>query len=117
MRQKLFVVSKVLSSFQIIGKCSDLTERPMFLERLVQSGSQGRDNHWSHTIWTLTSQLVLGEKTGGGVKGDLRPVSPMSNVLINSCMDFTSVLGGHGGRVVTLSPPTSAAGVRSLSWP
>ena len=24
---------------------------------------------------------------------------------------------GHGGRVVTLSPPTSAAGVRSLSWP
>ena len=25
--------------------------------------------------------------------------------------------GGHGGRVVTLSPPTSGAGVRSLSWP
>ena len=25
--------------------------------------------------------------------------------------------GGHGGRVVTLSPPTSAAGVRSPSWP
>ena len=24
---------------------------------------------------------------------------------------------GHGGRVVTLSPPTSVAGVRSLSWP
>ena len=24
---------------------------------------------------------------------------------------------GHGGRVVTLSPPTSAAGVRSPSWP
>ena len=26
-------------------------------------------------------------------------------------------LRGHGGRVVTLSPPTSAAGVRSPSWP
>ena len=26
-------------------------------------------------------------------------------------------IGGHGGRVVTLSPPTSAAGDRSLSWP
>ena len=26
-------------------------------------------------------------------------------------------VGGHGGRVVTLSPPTSAAGVRSPSWP
>ena len=26
-------------------------------------------------------------------------------------------LGGHGGRVVTLSPPTSAAGVRSPSRP
>ena len=25
--------------------------------------------------------------------------------------------GGHGGRVVTLSPPTSAAGVQSPSWP
>ena len=25
--------------------------------------------------------------------------------------------GGHGGRVVTLSPPTSAAGDRSPSWP
>ena len=25
--------------------------------------------------------------------------------------------GGHGGRVVTLSPPTSEAGVPSLSWP
>ena len=25
--------------------------------------------------------------------------------------------GGHGGRVVTLSPPTSAGGVRSPSWP
>ena len=25
--------------------------------------------------------------------------------------------GGHGGRVVTLSPPTSEAGVRSPSWP
>ena len=24
---------------------------------------------------------------------------------------------GHGGRVVTLSPPTSAAGDRSPSWP
>ena len=26
-------------------------------------------------------------------------------------------IGGHGGRVVTLSPPTSEAGVRSPSWP
>ena len=27
------------------------------------------------------------------------------------------VLRGHGGRVVTLSPPTSEAGVRSPAWP
>ena len=27
------------------------------------------------------------------------------------------LLGGHGGRVVTLSPPTSEAGVRSPVWP
>ena len=30
---------------------------------------------------------------------------------------FYKLVKGHGGRVVTLSPPTSAAGVRSLSWP
>ena len=33
----------------------------------------------------------------------------------NEVFIFTG--GGHGGRVVTLSPPTSEAGVRSLSWP
>ena len=30
---------------------------------------------------------------------------------------ITTKPGGHGGRVVTLSPPTSEAGVRSLSRP
>ena len=30
---------------------------------------------------------------------------------------FKTLWRGHGGRVVTLSPPTSAAGVRSPSWP
>ena len=30
---------------------------------------------------------------------------------------LTVFVGGHGGRVVTLSPPTSEAGVRSPSWP
>ena len=35
-----------------------------------------------------------------------------------TCKQLQSLLGrGHGGRVVTLSPPTSAAGVRSPSWP
>ena len=27
------------------------------------------------------------------------------------------ISGGHGGRVVTLSPPTSEAGVRFPAWP
>ena len=27
------------------------------------------------------------------------------------------ILGGHGGRVVTLLPPTSEAGVRVPAWP
>ena len=31
--------------------------------------------------------------------------------------NFIDAERGHGGRVVTLSPPTSAAGVRSPSWP
>ena len=30
---------------------------------------------------------------------------------------FHEMLRGHGGRVVTLSPPTSEAGVQSPSWP
>ena len=30
---------------------------------------------------------------------------------------FTLLFGGHGGRVVTLSPPTSEAGVRFLAQP
>ena len=32
-------------------------------------------------------------------------------------MMFNSWNGGHGGRVVTLSPPTSEAGVRFPAWP
>ena len=31
--------------------------------------------------------------------------------------DAIAYIGGHGGRVVTLLPPISAAGVRSPSWP
>ena len=31
--------------------------------------------------------------------------------------NFEEIKGGHGGRVVTLSPPTSEAGVRSPSRP
>ena len=32
-------------------------------------------------------------------------------------LKFTSVCGGHGGRVVTLSPPASEARVRFPAWP
>ena len=37
------------------------------------------------------------------------------NPKIDACVQTQN--WGHGGRVVTLSPPTSAAGVRSPSWP
>ena len=33
------------------------------------------------------------------------------------CYYFKTDGGGHGGRVVTLSPPTSEAGVRFPAWP
>ena len=36
---------------------------------------------------------------------------------INFKMLFTTGFRGHGGRVVTLSPPTSEAGVRSPARP
>ena len=41
------------------------------------------------------------------------------NDIIIQVRSMTIILsiGGHGGRVVTLSPPTSEAGVRSPSWP
>ena len=39
-----------------------------------------------------------------------------AHINITLCHSMTD-LRGHGGRVVTLSPPTSAAGVRSPSWP
>ena len=34
-----------------------------------------------------------------------------------SKLKFNTLYGGHGGRVVTLLPPTSEAGVRSPSRP
>ena len=51
-----------------------------------------------------------------------------NNTLRNSCSyiyfyismfiyTFKVCLWGHGGRVVTLSPPTSEARVRSPAWP
>ena len=56
------------------------------------------------------------------------PMQPCSSIICQkyrrfievvkySPSDFISTIGGHGGRVVTLSPPTSAARVRSPSWP
>ena len=37
----------------------------------------------------------------------------IQRVPLNIFWVFTTIHGGHGGRVVTLSPPTSEAGVRS----
>ena len=39
------------------------------------------------------------------------------NVTDSIMIGLTKEKRGHGGRVVTLSPPTSEAGVRSPSWP
>ena len=52
----------------------------------------------------------------------IRMVTTKSNVKVIHAVLFarlkiTPLVRGHGGRVVTLSPPTSAAGVRSPSWP
>ena len=45
--------------------------------------------------------------------------NPQRGVFVTPDFGFMDLVsgGGHGGRVVTLSPPTSAAGVRSPSWP
>ena len=57
----------------------------------VQNGGHCWDNHWGHNIRTLMRQLILRKKTGGVVKGDLRPLLPVANVRIHPDMDFTSV--------------------------
>ena len=45
----------------------------------------------------------------------LLPACPVRQFM--SLIGLLTATGGHGGRVVTLSPPTSAAGVQSPSWP
>ena len=42
-------------------------------------------------------------------------VGPVSS--LNRTFDIQPIDGGHGRRVVTLSPPTSEAGVLFLAWP
>ena len=55
-----------------------------------------------------------------GLCGDMHSLSVVvfcdtTTLSLNAC--FMSVIRGHGGRVVTLSPPTSEAGVRFPEWP
>ena len=45
------------------------------------------------------------------------PQAWAADALSLPCEGLDPYAGGHGGRVVTLSPPTSAAGVRSPSCP
>ena len=45
-----------------------------------------------------------------------RTMQDLSEAVFINMANFT-LARGHGGRVLTLSPPTSAAGVRSPSWP
>ena len=41
----------------------------------------------------------------------------VNHIEIKDKFTFNSCIGGHGGRVVTLSPPTSEAGVRFPARP
>ena len=44
----------------------------------------------------------------------------MQSILVTKSLRFLTILKnprGHGGRVVTLPPPTSEAGVRFPAWP
>ena len=43
--------------------------------------------------------------------------SAIADKLGNTTVNISKDDRGHGGRVVTLSPPTYVAGVRSPSWP
>ena len=70
------------------------------------------------------SASKLAGSVGSNLNVDLQP-SPSSRYESQSMFLYrydalnctTVTLRGHGGRVVTLSPPTSAAGVGSPSWP
>ena len=69
---QLFVVSKDLSSVQIIAECSGMIDLSS-LRDLSKVGAM---------VGKTTGATLSGEKTGGGVKGDFDPIVPH--------MDFTS---------------------------
>ena len=75
-------------------------------------------------FWSVHSTLGVycdskGGETDGQSQGYKNPPVPRQLVGESHIPPGLSPTysGGHGGRVVTLSPPTSAAGVRSPSWP
>ena len=70
----------------------DRTEGPVRLEGPIQSWGQGWYNHWGHTVWTLLGQLILGEKAGCWIQGNLRPVRLVSNISVLPSMNLTSTL-------------------------
>ena len=59
----------------------------------------------------------MGWESSGVVGFDLGPLLQGQTRIAKLKSAYNSLIIGRRGLVVTLSPPTSAAGVRSLSWP
>ena len=66
---------------------------------------------WGHLFFSLYPALLR------VVKFYFCVHKTVSLVHLTSARYIQEVMRGHGGRVVTLSPPTSEAEVRSPSWP
>ena len=89
-----------------------------FMSRLLQcqqntskSGQVSDSDSGSDNNDTMSNAESDTEQTGVSESAGLyEQVACSSN-------DTRGLYRGHGGRVVTLSPPTSEAGVRSPSWP
>ena len=77
---------------------------------IVHNG-EGKNHNSALQHTEVVSQYLDKEREIGAILG---PVRDADKSLINCSLLLT---GGHGGRVVTLSPPTSEAGVRSPERP
>ena len=65
----------------------------------------------------MTPVCPIREGLGVNMTSYLDSSHMVSQYLLIHSQALEARIGGHGGRVVTLSPPTSEAGVRSPSRP
>ena len=81
---------------------------------------QGEIGRWLKTKKIDRVRRAHAQRHNNGQSSAQIALDNHSSTKIATCIYYNKgvfIIQGHGGRVVTLSPPTSEAGVRSPSWP